>query len=305
MTGSGPQATSLAAAVQAGVAGAGIPRLAAAVQRLMSAYRSGEVPAAPVMSSGIDAAAYAAYRMPATAAATAAALREMQRSLDGWRPASLLDFGAGTGGAAWAAATELPGLESLTLLEQSADAIRLGQAILARCRVGSAAIGDLAAMAAAGQRSGPPFSPGTRAELATAAYVLGELPPGLQTVLVSLAAQAAPAVLLVEPGTPAGHRRILAAREQLLAAGIPHCRAVPASARLPARRAGGLVPLRRAAAALGGAPSGQGRGAGVRGREVQLRGRRPAAGRAAAAGWPGRAAAAAAQGPGHAGSVRQ
>jgi len=36
---------------------------------------------------------------------------------------------------------------------------------------------------------------------------------------VALAASAATAVLVVEPGTPAGHRRILAARAQLLAAG--------------------------------------------------------------------------------------
>jgi ribosomal protein RSM22 (predicted rRNA methylase) len=221
VTGSGPQATSLAAAVQAGVAGAGIPRLAAGVERLMSAYRSGEVPAAPVMSSGIDAAAYAAYRMPATAAATAAALREMQRSLDGWRPASLLDLGAGTGGAAWAAATELAGLESLTLLEQSPDAIRLGQAILARAESGPLRSASWQRWQLRDSDPGAPWAPpGITAELATAAYVLGELPPGLQALLVSLAAQAAPAVLLVEPGTPAGHRRILAAREQLLAAGF-------------------------------------------------------------------------------------
>jgi ribosomal protein RSM22 (predicted rRNA methylase) len=49
--------------------------------------------------------------------------------------------------------------------------------------------------------------------------VLGELTPAQQSALVALATEAAPAVLLVEPGTPAGHRRILAARAQLLAAG--------------------------------------------------------------------------------------
>ncbi len=58
------------------------------------------------------------------------------------------------------------------------------------------------------------------ADLACAAYVLGELTAAQQSALVALAAQAAPAVLLVEPGTPAGHRRILAARAQLLAAGF-------------------------------------------------------------------------------------
>jgi ribosomal protein RSM22 (predicted rRNA methylase) len=209
--------------VQAGLAGAGIPSVTAGVQRLMAAYRSGELPAAPVMASRIDAVAYAAYRMPATAAATAMALREMRLSLAGWAPATLLDFGAGTGGAAWAAAAELPSIRAMTLLEQSAEAIRLGAAILA----GS----ESTALRCAGWRSWrlphgskpPPadLPPGAlpSADLATAAYVLGELTDAQQASLVGLAARAAPAVLLVEPGSPAGHRRVLAARAQLLAAG--------------------------------------------------------------------------------------
>ena len=97
----------------------------------MTAYRSGEVPDRPVMAAEPDAAAYAAYRMPATAAATGLALRELRLSLPGWAPATLLDFGAGTGGTAWAVADELPSIGSMTLLEQSAEAIRLGKAILA------------------------------------------------------------------------------------------------------------------------------------------------------------------------------
>ena len=57
------------------------------------------------------------------------------------------------------------------------------------------------------------------ADLATAAYVLGELTAGQQMALITLAARTAPVVVLVEPGTPAGHRRILTARAQLMAAG--------------------------------------------------------------------------------------
>jgi ribosomal protein RSM22 (predicted rRNA methylase) len=217
VTGSG--AGSLPAAVQAGLAGAGIPSLSAGVQRLMTAYRSGEVPDAPVMASRADAAAYAAYRMPATVAATASALQETRLSLPGWRPASLLDLGAGTGGAAWAAADELPSIESMTLLEQSAEAMRLGKAIFAAAQS--------ACLRAATWRSWRLASAGmpsadlelAAADVAIAAYVLGELTSAQQSALVSLAIQAAPVVLLVEPGTPAGHRRILAARGQLMAAG--------------------------------------------------------------------------------------
>jgi ribosomal protein RSM22 (predicted rRNA methylase) len=231
-------AGSLTVAVQAGLAGAGIPSLSAGVQRLMSAYRSGEAPDAPVMASRADAAAYAAYRMPATAAATAQALRETCRSLPGWAPRALLDFGAGTGGAAWAVADQLPSVESMTLLEQSADAIRLGKAILAAAAAPSlcaatwrawrlpaggepASAGlESAGLASAGLASTGLASTGLAStDLATAAYVLGELTPAQQSALVGLAILAAPAVLLVEPGTPAGHRRILVARAQLLAAG--------------------------------------------------------------------------------------
>jgi ribosomal protein RSM22 (predicted rRNA methylase) len=109
----------LADAIEAGLAGTRVPVLTAGVQRLMAAYRSGDLPDAPVMASRADAAAYAAYRMPATAAATAAAIREMRRSLPGWTPTTVLDFGAGTGAVAWAAAAALPSVESMTLLEQS------------------------------------------------------------------------------------------------------------------------------------------------------------------------------------------
>jgi ribosomal protein RSM22 (predicted rRNA methylase) len=225
-------AAHLSAAIQSGLSGAGIPSLTAGVQRLMTAYRSGEVPMTPVMASRADAAAYAAYRMPATAAATAFALEQTGLSLPGWAPATLLDFGAGTGGAAWAAASVLPSIGAMTLLEQSADAIRLGTVILAESSVGplqsaswrhwrltgSGSAGS--ALPSADLPAGDSSAAGLpAADLATAAYVLGELAPPQQTALVSVAARCAPAVMLVEPGTPAGHHRILAARAQLLAAG--------------------------------------------------------------------------------------
>jgi ribosomal protein RSM22 (predicted rRNA methylase) len=211
-------AGSLSAAVQAGLEGTGLASLSAGVRRLMDAYRSGEVPAAPVLASARDVAAYAAYRMPATAAAAGAAFAQMRRGLPGWTPATVLDFGAGTGGASWAIADQLPDAAGLTLLEQSGEAIRLGQAILAESA--SAAL-----RGAAWRRwrldlseTAEPTAEGS-ADLAVAAYVLGELTERQQDRLAGLVTTAAPAVLLLEPGTPAGHRRVLAARARLLAAG--------------------------------------------------------------------------------------
>ena len=217
-----PGASSLTAAVQAALTGASTGNLGASVQRLIAAYRASEVPPAPVITSRIDAAAYAAYRMPATAAATTAALREIRLSLPGWAPSSLIDFGAGTGGSAWAVASDLPSIEAITLLEQSPDAIRLGRAIFAQAQSGvlrsatwrSWRLADTDDGTAGAAETGLPA-----ADLATVCYVLGELTPAQQAALTMLAAGAAPAVVLVEPGTPAGHRRILAARARLLSSG--------------------------------------------------------------------------------------
>src|SRR5262249_52491862 len=156
----------------------------------------------------IDAAAYAAYRMPATAAATAVALREMRLSLPGWAPSSLIDFGAGTGGSAWAVASDLPGIDAITLLEQSPDAIRLGRAIFAQAASGALRSATWRQWRLSEGDCGPADAGVPPADLATVCYVLGELTPAQQAALTMLAAGAAPAVVVVEPGTPAGHRRI-------------------------------------------------------------------------------------------------
>ena len=54
----------------------------------------------------------------------------------------------------------------------------------------------------------------------TVSYVLGELPAPDRESLVTRAAGAAQAVVVVEPGTPDGYARIIEARRLLLAAGF-------------------------------------------------------------------------------------
>ncbi len=267
MSGSGTSraaAGALATAIQAGLVGAGAPVLTAGVQRLMAAYQSGENLATPALATRTDAAAYAAYRMPATAAAAGLALRQAALSMPGWRPATLLDLGAGTGSMAWAVATELPSIEAMILFEQSAAAIGIGQAILAaapdaelpaatwrtwRLPVGRRTVGQTGEQPALDQFAAElpsrvddlpvadqPAVDVPAADLATVSYVLGELTDAQQAAILALAVRAAPAVVLIEPGTPAGHRRILAARERLLAAGYrlaapcPHSRLCPLAA---------------------------------------------------------------------------
>jgi ribosomal protein RSM22 (predicted rRNA methylase) len=228
----------LAAAIEAGLAGAGIPALSAGMQRLMAAYRSGETPARPVLATKTDAAAYAAYRMPATAAAAALALQQTRLSLPTWTPATLLDFGAGTGSMAWAAASQLPSITAMTLLEQSAEAVRLGRSILAATDVQALRSATWRAWRLSDADTPADRGAGLSADLATAGYLLGELTEAQQAALVERAVLAAPVVVLTEPGTPAGHRRILVARGQLLAAGYLIAAPCPHELRCPLQAQG-------------------------------------------------------------------
>ncbi len=176
-------------------------RLAASVQRLIADYRSGRPADEPLLRTMVDATAYAAYRMPATHAAVAAVLRQLGPAVD---PGSLLDVGGGSGAATWAALDAYPGLETLTVLDQVPEALKLGERMLPRARWRQWHLGE----------------PLEAADLVLVSYVLGELTEDAQHSLVDQAGAAAvQAVVVVEPGTPLGYHRILDARERLIAAG--------------------------------------------------------------------------------------
>ncbi|MFP5072939.1 small ribosomal subunit Rsm22 family protein [Pseudonocardia nantongensis] len=200
-------------------------RLAPVVERLIRDYRSGTVPSSPILRSADDAAAYAAYRMPATYAAVLDVLdRAAARVPD---PATLLDAGGGTGAAVWAAAQVWPALRRATVLEATEPARALGRRLAADA--GSATVRD-ARWEAAVLDTAPRLP---EADLVTACYLLGELTGPVREALVDAAARAARVVAVVEPGTPAGYARVLAARDRLLAAGMtvvapcPHDGACP------------------------------------------------------------------------------
>jgi len=196
--------------------------------RLSAAYR-GHGPPGEVLDSPAAARAYAAYRMPATTAAVRAALRAAFRpsrpAVDGggWRaPRTLLDVGGGTGGAVWAAAAVLPSLTGATVLDRSRDALALGR----RLATHGAELVRTATWARAALGGDLPA-----ADLVTMAYLLAELPADVRRSLV--AQVRADTVAVVEPGTPAGHRRVLEARDVLIGRGFrvaapcPHDLACP------------------------------------------------------------------------------
>src|SRR5215472_5633123 len=176
--------------------------------------------------------------MPATTAAAALALQQTRLSLPPWTPATLLDFGAGTGSMAWAAAVQVPSVTAMTLLEQSAEGMRLGRSILAATELPVLRLATWRAWRLPDGGGSPDRSAGLAADLATVSYVLGELTQAQQAALVAITVTAAPAVVLVEPGTPAGHRRILAARGQLLAAGCLVAAPCPHELRCPLQTEG-------------------------------------------------------------------
>ena len=155
--------------------------------------------------------AYAAARMPATFGAVFCALSEALKSID-CCPRTLLDTGAGTGAACWAA-DMLLSLESVTCLEREQAMRKVGSALMAE---------------------GPAVLQGAvwiahdlvkedilkQAELVTAAYVLNEIPEADRgKAIQKLWAATQTLLVLVEPGTPQGFEHLRKAREMLLGLG--------------------------------------------------------------------------------------
>lgn len=211
------------ATVSARHPGSALPETTA---RLVQRYQLGVPAQAPLLLSDLDAAAYATYRMPATFAAVRSVLGETARLAPSLAPVSHLDVGGGTGAAVWAAAQVWPALREHTVVEQVPAVLRLGAELAAdggeSVRATTWTQADLGAVQEL-----------PRSDLVTASYVLGELDPDTRVALVHRLIDAARVLVLVEPGSVAGHECLLAAREQVLAAGLrvlapcPHERPCP------------------------------------------------------------------------------
>jgi len=172
-------------------------------------YRAGGGSA--VIRSGLDALAYAVVRMPATYAAADAALSQAARAIPDFAPRSLLDLGAGPGTAAWAAAAVWPSLTHAALIDRNAHLLALARQFGAEAPLDAAIRqADIADALTAG--------PG--ADVVIASYTLAELAPAALAAAVGrLWTAAARLVVLVEPGTTDGFKRILACRDILLGQG--------------------------------------------------------------------------------------
>jgi ribosomal protein RSM22 (predicted rRNA methylase) len=206
--------TQLHAALARAVDGVPHHELRRRVDALSRRYRTEQVDdTAPGIRDHLDALAYAVIRMPATFRALYAALSAAERHVDA-SFTTHLDLGGGTGAAAWAAASLWPPIAT-EIIERQPAAIRLGKQLAA---------GNRWRWTPADLRNWTPQA----VDLLTIGYVLNELTDKARDTLIQSAARSASTVVLVEPGTPHGHRRTLRAREQLIdhgstiAAPCPH-----------------------------------------------------------------------------------
>jgi ribosomal protein RSM22 (predicted rRNA methylase) len=181
--------------------------LKARAQRMSDSYRGGGTSA--VIRSDLDALAYAIVRMPATYVAVRAALAQTAQIVPDFGPRTLLDVGAGPGTATWAACDAWPSLERATLIDDNPHLLALAQAMQASLDISA----QRSAMAAA-------LPDAASADVVLASYVLTELPDAsLRATLDRLWDKAERLLVIVEPGTPDGFKRILACRDALIARG--------------------------------------------------------------------------------------
>ncbi len=218
----------LRAAVEQMLAHEPIERLARASERLSDRYRREVRDGKFHLDGELAAKAYLATRLPATFAAVRAALSMVEEASPDFEPASLLDFGAGPGTVFWAATDAWPELDRATLVEASPAIRSVGAALATHSNVASEWLaGDVTGTV-------PQLEP---ADLVTLAYVLDEIAEtAIPTVVQRLWDLTAHTIVIVEPGTPAGWRRILAARQTLIDAGAqvvapcPHAQTCPITA---------------------------------------------------------------------------
>jgi ribosomal protein RSM22 (predicted rRNA methylase) len=202
------------------------PELRKAAERLSQRYR-GEVRDGRLhLSDQLATRAYLATRLPATYAAIRASLSAIADMRPQWSPQTLLDVGAGPGSALWAACDQWPSIEHAAMVEASEAVRQVGKQLAQH-----AGAKQTAWIAADVQRGLPALE---SADLVTLSYVLSELATSaINPLMERLWALSRDTLLVVEPGTPAGWRRILQVRDHVIARGAhiiapcPHAEQCP------------------------------------------------------------------------------
>lgn len=176
-------------------------------------YRAGGT--SEVIHSDFDALAYAMVRMPATYAAVRAGLTQTINLLPSdFAPESILDVGAGPGTATWASLDAWPTVRGTAWIDRNAHLLALGRML----HTSPGAPQVELAVTAGGIASA--LGKAAAADVVLASYALTEIAPVQASALLARLWQLSGRLLvLVEPGTPDGFKRVLSYRGQLLALG--------------------------------------------------------------------------------------
>jgi ribosomal protein RSM22 (predicted rRNA methylase) len=221
-----PLPSALQASLNALLEGRARGPIAQRAVQISDCYRGGGASGMAITSDD-DVLAYLLARLPATYAAVAAVLDEVQERC-AFEPASLTDIGAGPGTASWAAIGAWPALGRVAMIDSSARFLDMARKLVA----GSANNALSGATIVLGDITrSPDLAP---SDLVIASYALAELPPAALTSVAAALWKACTGILvLVEPGTPAGYERIVACRSVLLAAGAKIIAPCPHAAPCP------------------------------------------------------------------------
>lgn len=191
-----------------------------ACAELSRQYRAGVSTAGAGLSAEIGVIAYLLMRLPATYAAACSALSALKTHAGDLHPAGCLDLGAGPGSASLAARAIFPSLSRFSLVERLEAMREVARELLPGAEF--------------------PAKDWTAAEnlpehdLVIAAYGLGELGERARQRALARAWRAARmALVLIEPGSPAGFSVVRQAREWLLEAGAQLAAPCPAEGPCP------------------------------------------------------------------------
>ncbi len=215
----------LRAALESRAAAEQPQRLADEYAALSEGYRTRAGTGKRHVTTPSQALAYAVARMPATYGAAFAALSNAISGAGISRPVTLLDVGAGTGAACWAAGQMLD-LISVTCVERERAMLDLGCALM---RGGPESLQRARwQLADASDAALPP------SDIVIVSYMLGESPPRLRESMLRRMWQAAGMLLLViEPGTPQGFSSLVDAKRQMRAEGAYVAAPCPAESECP------------------------------------------------------------------------
>lgn len=221
--------SALRQAIDQELTGIALADLADASAELSQRYRAETRDGRLHINDELAARAYLTTRMPATYAAISAGLTAIVAAQPDFHPRGILDVGAGPGTATWAAAAIWNSLANARMIEASLAIRAVGERL-------SRAL-PLERIDWQAQRVGDGLPGMTAADLVVLAYVLDELDPPVRAPLIMrLWELTVRALIVVEPGTTEGWKRILAVRDQLIGAGAhilapcPHAAACPLSA---------------------------------------------------------------------------